>query len=563
MKGGGGVINYNTPWSYSVTNECPSCFLSNDYREYSCNAFDFVYFRHDSPITVNGTQTTINFINSPSSGIYLYTNGIPITNERYLIFNRNSENVCIFFVYYTGVPGEAIDKLNISLQGELVSSSTPSYFLINDTHHNFINTVDSPVFSFFTMKMNYNDRIIKNISLHFSSETRTSIINDLTLTILRFSRLAPPSGPEYPVTSYFKEDSETELIQVTKAYQQTKFLWTQHSITCDSLANRTFAYLGQGSDNEQKNYKDSLYSSCIIGVITAEAINDEPIGPILQDYTENVIYGDNSAILGGNIYFNPPLYNNCGKNYTIITPVYKRGKCVKLATKLKPGVTGGSLLYEFYSNGHQKYKNINAQYSPRELNLHENIFTDNNNLYSPYEENTGKTTNLLTTQIIAGKYMYISFMCGNQISNTPFMLRSGNCNSLGSKIDGIQYNWANTNLYFYHDDSDVIVFLEYNLSSDTVNNYIDTTIRFTIEPETNSEPSFDPARTIDIDIIRYSDFGYPEEKVNLDSNIFCMIGKIKAKDIVPKLNYHMYLYIVNNDESKVKINTCKIFMIHA
>ena len=160
-EGGGGVINYNTPWSYSVTDEYPSCFLSNDYREYSCNAFDFVYFRHDSPITVNGTQTTIDFINSPSNGIYLCTNGIPITNEGYLIFNRDLENVCIFFIYYTGIPGEAIDKLNISLQGEIVSSSTPSYFLINDTHHNFINTIDSPVFSFFTMKMNYNDRIIK------------------------------------------------------------------------------------------------------------------------------------------------------------------------------------------------------------------------------------------------------------------------------------------------------------------------------------------------------------------------------------------------------------------
>ena len=135
--------------------------MSNDYREYSCNAFDFVYFRHDSPITVNGTQTTIDFINSPSNGIYLCTNGIPITNEGYLIFNRDLENVCIFFIYYTGIPGEAIDKLNISLQGEIVSSSTPSYFLINDTHHNFINTIDSPVFSFFTMKMNYNDRIIK------------------------------------------------------------------------------------------------------------------------------------------------------------------------------------------------------------------------------------------------------------------------------------------------------------------------------------------------------------------------------------------------------------------
>lgn len=559
MKGGG-VINYNTPWSYSVTDEYPSCFLSNSYREYSCNAFDFVYFRHDSPITVNGTQTTIDFIYSSSNGIYLCTNGIPITNEGYLIFNRDLENVCIFFIYYTGVPGEAIDNLSISLQEESVSTSTPSYFLINDTHHNFINTIDSPVFSLFTMKMNYNDRIIKNISLHFSSEIKSSIIDNLTLTILRFSR--QPPGPEYPVTSYFKEDPATELIQVTKAYQQTKFLWTQHSITCDSLANRPFAYLGQGSDNEQKNYKDSLYSSCIIGVITAEAINDEPIGPILQDYTENVVYGDASATLC-HTYFNPPLYNNCGKNYTIIAPVYKRGKCVKLATKLKPGVTGGSLLYEFYSNGHQKYKNINAQYSPREINLHENIFTDNNNLYSPYEENTGKTTNLLTTQIITGKYMYISFACRNQIGNTPWKICNPNCISYGSRIDGIQYNWNDTNLYFYHNNSDVIIFLEYNLSSDTVNNYIDTTIQFTIEPETNSEPSFDPARTIDIDIIRYSDFGYPEEKVNLDSNIFCMIGKIKAKDIVPNLNYHMYLYIVNNDESKVKINTCRIFMIHA
>ena len=556
------MINYNTPWSYSVIDEYPSCFLSNDYREYSCNAFDFAYFRHGNPITVSSTRTTINFINSPSNDIYLCTNGIPITNEGYLVLNRGSENVCIFFVYYTATPGEAIDELNISLQEESVSSSTSSYFSINDTHHNFINTTNSPTFSLFTMKMNYNGKLIKTLNLNFSStEIKSSMIDNLTFAILRFSRTLPP-GPGYPVTSYFKEDSETKMIQVTKAYQQTKFLWTQHQIACDSLANRTFAYLGQGSDNEQKNYKDSLYSTCIIGVITAEAINDEPIGPILQDYTTNIVYGDTSATLC-NTCFNPPLYNNCGKNYTIVALAYKQGKSVKLATRLKPGVTGGSLLYEFYSNGHQKYKNINANYTPREINLHKNIFTDNNNLYSPYEENTGKTTNLLTTQIITGKYMYISFTCGEQIGNTPWKIRSGNCNSIGSKIDGIQYNWNNTNLYFYRNDSDVIVFLEYNLSSDTVNNYIDTTIRFTFEPETNSEPSFDPARTIDIDIIRYSDFGYPEENINLDSNTFCMIGKIKAKDIVPKLNYHMYLYIVNNDESKVKINTCRIFMVHA
>ena len=135
--------------------------MTNDYREYSCNAFDFAYFRHSNPITVSNTQTTVDFINSPSNDIYLYTNGIPITNEEYLVFNRNSENVCIFFVYYTGIPGEAINKLGIDLHEESVSTSTPSYFSINDTNHNFINTVDKPVFSSFTMKMNYNDRLIK------------------------------------------------------------------------------------------------------------------------------------------------------------------------------------------------------------------------------------------------------------------------------------------------------------------------------------------------------------------------------------------------------------------
>ena len=565
MKGGG-VINYNDLWSTPCYN--PANTLLHDYTFRSGTAMDFMYIKFNTTyIAEAGVNYGVSVMKNDNT-VVKYSNGIPIDSDNNGFDFRTSNTNCVYILCYSFAcpnysEGTLLDtqfKLYFPDNSSITVYSPATYYKVSD---NFKCNVSGA-----TLIDNLSNKIVSSIGFYSVEDIK---LLGLTCLILRVNL---PSFINNYVNDiyYFKENIDKQTSANTQPVLPLKTYTTYSKFPYnDSKLSSSNFVIGQVEPNSSYtaniNYLKMMYQTAFIAKVTTYCENSNEAGPITAEvYNEPIIRRlDNTS--NTQCFYMPPLYQNLGCNYSWIPMCYPVNKTDKL--KMLGGFNVENSFAEvltFAGIGNTETINNNGQYSVSDRNTLRNLFsidteTGCNTMCTPYLETS---SNIFQLQVSTG-IVYLNFVEKSSIpAEVPWSIQSSNLNIGLSKLyGGINYNWLRGQFKFYSNNH-IMLFAALNITSSTVDDYIDATIQITFEPMTGSDysttvPTFASNLTANMDIIRYKAFGYTSSDLNLSNDDFFMMDKLTG--IQSNTPYVGFINVINNSNAKIHFNRIKLLLL--
>ena len=496
-----------------------------------------------------------------------YSNGIPIDPDNKGFDFRTSNTNCVYILCYSFACPNYSEGTLLDTQIKLYFTDNNSLTVYNPaTYYKVSNNFECNV-SGATLIDNLSTKIVYSIGFYSVESIK---LRGLACLILRVNL---PNFIDYSVkdTHYFKENIDKQTSANTQPVLPLKTYSTYSKFPYnDSILSNGNFVIGQantnGSYTANISYLKMMYQTAFIAKVTTYCENSNEAGPITAEvYNDPIIRRlDNTS--NTQCYYMPPLYQNLGCNYSWIPMCYP----VNITDKLK--LLGGfnvensfAEVLTFAGIGNTETINNNGQYSVSDRNTLRNLFsidteTGCNTMCTPYLETSSNIFQLqVSTDIV-----YLNFAEKSTIpAEVPWSIQSSNLNVIGSRIFGNNYNWG-TGKFTFYSNNHVMLFAALNITSSTVDDYIDATVQITFEPMSGSDytttvPTFASNLTANMDIIRYKAFGYTSNNLNLSNDDFFMMDKLTGfKKNTP---YVGFINVINNSNAKIHFNRIKLMLL--
>ena len=559
--------------------------LSNDYQERSGTLLDFAYIRFPGtiPTGINPGSTLDLPLFSSDYETIVYTNNIPVTSEG---FDLRTDYDRIIHCFYHFDMGNGKNDL-IQLGFRLIFNTTINTVCPPSFYYNVGDNVYANTSGFFTVP-NWQ-HIIKGIGIQNKMSQNAIYINNLTFLVMRFNYDTSLIDNNQ---TYFKENENTfyqnnstldtsrgHVIDTVLPTPKLKCYTAYSKISGTKETWKTRGYFQHGitdiADEATANMPNSIqmFQGVTMSMVTCWCSNDslaEVSVPVSTDRGNYVI----PQGLGNNytVYYMPPLYNNLGNNYSFLPIIQRPGNTQKINVYSAFDTEGTFLKIESFSFiGNTRINNYgNGYYSVLDTAVLKNLYsldpeTNCGFTTTPYKDHPNKETSIFQMQVSTG-LMYLEFVENTETPQEYFQIQT---NYLGSKFARLTttllYNWG-TGKFIHYNNNPIVVFIEYTISSSSVDSYIDTSIQLTFEPQGNNAdyttvtPSFDPARTINLDIVRYIDFGYTAETLNFSRNCINIMHNITFLEA--NQYYYMFIRAIDNiNHSRIIFNLTKLFFV--
>lgn len=580
------MINYSDLWSKSIYDPVNSS-LSNDYQERSGTLLDFAYIRFPGtiPTGINSGSTLDLPLFSSDYETIVYTNNIPVTSEGFDLRTNHNRIIHCFYHFNIGNGKSNLMQLGFRLifNTTINTINPPSFYynVVGDTN------VYTNTSGFFTVP-NWQ-YIIKGIGIQNKMSQNTIYINNLTFLVMRFNY---DNSLIDNNQTYFKENENTfyqdhsntlntsrgHVIDTALPTPKLKCYTARSKISGTKESWKTRGYFQHGitdlADEASANMPNNMqmFQGATMSMVTCWCSNDSLAGGPVTVSTDRGNYvipqglGDNYKV-----FYMPPLYNDFGSNYSFLPIILRPGYTQKLNVFSAFDTEGTFLKIESFSFiNNTRINNNGGYYSVVDTAVLKNLYsldpeTNCGFTTTPCKNNQNKETNVFQMQV-STSLMYLEFVENTETPQEYFQIQTS---YLGSKTarptTTPMYDWI-SGKFIHYNNNPIVVFIEYTISSYSVDSYIDTSIQLTFEPKgdnadyTTVTPSFDPARTINLDIVRYIDFGYTAETLNFNRNCINIMHKIDFLEA--NQHYYMFIRAIDNiNHSRIIFNLTKLFFV--
>ena len=557
---GGGLVNYNDLWSTSVTDS--SYNLLHNYTYRSGTAMDFVYLRYNGTLWMPASTSDLGVLQYAN---VKYFNNIPINSSNHIDLRCNSNSVYIFCYTNRFVNSRANRTLNVRIQlkftdGSNVTVNNPIvYYKVNSSLTTSISMVK--IFD------NLHTKIWNKYHIYLSESCN---LNQITFFMLRVNLSGYVTNPTD--TLYFKENIDKQTSTSTEPVMSLKTYITYSKVPYNGAITSSYAVIGQnvtdGSYTANINNTKMMYQTAFLIKVAAYCENTDEAGPIQINTINDTYIQRNDGTSNTRVFYMAPMYRNLGCNYSWLPMCYPVDITDKLRMYGGFDITGSYVELETFAGiANTEINNNSGSYSVTDKNTCRNLYTIDssgcNRTYTPYSDNPTASRNIF--QLQQSEYaIYLSFSESSDTpAETPWPVQRDFLSPSGSKLMGFNYNW-NQGKFIFYDTTNVMLFINYTITSSSEDNYIDATVQITFEPMSGSDysttvPTFADNLTVNMDIIRYIDFGYTSDNLNLSSDDFFMMGKLT--NVTPSKPYVGFINVINNANAKIHFNNIKLLLL--
>lgn len=557
----GGLVNYSDLLSTSIADS--SYNLLHNYTYRSGTAMDFVYLRYNGTLWIPASTSDLGVLQYVN---VKYFNNIPINSDNHIDLRCNSNSVYIFCYTHRFVNNKTNKALNVRVQlkftdGTSVTVNNPIvYYKVNSSLTTSISMINI-----------YDHLYTKIWNKYHIYLSEGSNLDQITFLILRVNLSGYVSDP-VDNTLYFKENIDKQTSASTEPVLPLKTYTTYSKIPYNGAITSSSIMIGQGvaggSYTANIDNNKMMYQTAFLIKVATYCENTDEAGPIQINTINNTYIQRNDGTSNTRVFYMPPLYRNLGCNYSWLPMCYPVDKTDKMRMYGGFAVEGSYAELETFAGiANTEIINNNGSYSVSDKNTCRNLYTIDssgcNRTYTPYSDNSTASSNIF--QLQQSKYaIYLSFSESSDVpAETPWPIQRNFLSPGTSKLKGFNYNW-NQGKFIFYENTTIMLFINYTITSSTEDNYIDTTVQITFEPMSGSDysttvPTFAENLTVNMDIVRYIDFGYTSSNLNLTSDDLFMMGKLT--NVTPSIPYVGFINVINNANAKIHFNNIKLLML--
>ena len=522
---------------------------------------DFVYLRYNGTLWVPASTSDLGVLQYAN---VKYFNNIPINSSNHIDLRCSSNSVYIFCYTNRFVNSRANRTLNVRIQlkftdGTSVTVNNPIvYYKVSSSLTTSISMVK--IFD------NLHTKIWNKYHIHLSESCN---LDQITFFMLRVNL----SGyiPDPTDTLYFKENIDKQTSTSTKPVLSLKTYTTDSKIPYNGAITSSSIVIGQsvtgGSYTPNIDNSKMMYQTAFLIKVAAYCENTDEAGPIQINTINNTYIQRNDGTSNTRVFYMAPMYRNLGCNYSWLPMCYPVDKTDKMRMFGGFDIEGSCVELETFAGiANTEIINNNGSYSVSDKNTCRNLYTIDssgcNRIYTPYSDNSAASSNIFQLQQSANA-SYLSFNESSDVpAETPWPIQRNFLNVGGSRLRGFNYSWDQGKFIFY-DTTNVMLFISYTITSSTEDDYIDTTVQITFEPMSGdystTVPTFAENLTVNMDIVRYIDFGYTSSNLNLTSDDFFMMGKLT--NVIPTKPYVGFINVINNANAKIHFDSIKLLLL--
>ena len=557
---GGGVINYSDLWSTPIADS--SYNLLHNYTYRSGTAMDFVYLRYNGTLWVPATTSDLGVLQYAN---VKYFNNIPINSSNNIDLRCSSNSVYIFCYTHRFVNNKTNRALNVRIQLKFTDNSTVT--VNNPIVYRKTSAALTTSISMIKIFDNLHTKIWNKYHIHLSEGCN---LDQITFFMLRVNLSGYVTDPTD--TLYFKENIDKQTSASTKPVMSLKTYITNSKIPYNGAITSSSIIIGQGvtggSYTANIGNTKMMYQTAFLIKVAAYCENTDEAGIIQVDTVNDPYIQRNDGTSNTKVFYMPPMYRNLGCNYSWLPMCYPVDKVDKMRMFGGFAVEGSYVeISTFAGIANTEIINNNGSYSVSDKNTCRNLYTIDssgcNRIYTPYSDNSTASSNIFQLQQSANA-CYLSFNEKSDVpAETPWPIQNNFLSPSASKIKGFTYGWSHGKFTFYKNTT-IMLFINYTITSSSEDNYIDTTVQITFEPVSGSDysttvPTFAKNLTVNMDIVRYIDFGYTSSNLNLTSDDFFMMGKLT--NVTPSIPYVGFINVINNANAKIHFDNIKLLLL--
>ena len=525
---------------------------------------DFVYLRYNGTLWMPASTSDLGVLQYANLRYY---NNIPMNSSNNTIDLRcNSNSVYIFCYTHRFTNDKSNRALNVRVQLKFTDGS--SVTVNNPIVYRKTSAALTTSISMVKIFDNLHTKIWNKYHIYLSE---SSNLDQITFLILRVNLSGYVTDPTD--TLYFKENVDKQTSASTEPVMPLKTYTTYSKIPYNGDITSSYAVIGQsvtgGSYTANIGNTKMMYQTAFLIKVAAYCENTDEAGVIQVDTVNDPYIQRNDGTSNIRVFYMPPMYRNLGCNYSYLPMCYPVNKTDKM--RMFGGfnnITGSYVELETFAGiANTEIINNGGSYSVSDKNTCRNLYTIDssgcNRTYTPYSDNSTASSNIF--QLQQSEYaIYLSFSESSDVpAETPWPIQRDFLSPSASKLMGFNYNW-NQGKFTFYENTNVMLFINYTITSSSEDNYIDATVQITFEPMSGSDysttvPTFAENLTVNMDIIRYINFGYTSSNLNLTSDDYFMMGKLT--NITPSKPYVGFINVINNSNAKIHFNNIKLLLL--